>query len=352
MNYPLLLAANRNSITLVIIIITSIVIFLFFIIKFLIKAYSKKTSEWLKDPKRNTTLKDMKLISEQFDLSEKEKNLLWNFLYSKKIPNFYINSKTETFVDNLFKEIINELKTEEKKELLFSIRTKIEQAHKNINVITNTKNITINQRVSILDDDNNQYSSIIANNTPEGLILKVPTDIYGNQIKKTALSKIVFTFEVKNNVAYSVSSRIIRYQDNQTLEMIIAHTSNVNLLHNRSNKRLQMSIPCHFSAVKVSSSGIGDHPKITYTPLEKKYQGRLIDISNEGCCISTNLPIREEQYIYIELSFNGNEINTMIGIIVDSEKIQNSNLIKLHIRFVKIPLKTKNYIYAKIFDYL
>lgn len=351
MNQSLLLAANRNTITLIIIIISSIIVFLFFLLRLLIKTYSKKNAEWNKDPKRPTILKDLKTIAEQFDLTEKEKNLLWSYLYSKKTPNFYINSKNDSFVDNLFKEIFKEITNEEKKEMLFSIRTKIEQAHKNINVITNTKSLLNNQKISILDEDT-QYSSIIINNTQEGLIAKVPSDIYGNFIKKTALSKIVFNFETKNNVAYSVSSRIIRYQENQTKEMVIAHTSNIVLLHNRTNKRLQLSLPCHFSSVKVSSSGIGDHPKIQYAPMENKYEGILIDISNEGCCISTNLPIREDQYIYIELSFDGKEINSMIGIIVDSEKIQNSNLIKLHIRFVKIPLKTKNYIYSKIFDYI
>ena len=91
--------------------------------------------------------------------------------------------------------------------------------------------------------------------------------------------------------------------------------------------------------------------KVEYKPLEKKHRGKISDISAEGCCLETELPIRANQYIYIEVEIAENKTSKIFGKIVAVEVNNSTNQHILHIKFVKIDKTTRNSIYSLVYNY-
>ena len=79
--------------------------------------------------------------------------------------------------------------------------------------------------------------------------------------------------------------------------------------------------------------------------------GKISDISAEGCCLETELPIRANQYIYIEVEIAEDKISKIFGKIVAVEINSSTNKHILHIKFVKIDKTTRNSIYSLIYNY-
>ena len=323
----------------------------FFLINIIIRIFQSSFHKKVNDPNRPTTVQDINYVTQILHLTNEEKNFLQELCKDNKCPNFIMFMRNQAKIDALFKTIIHTIEDERKKAILYSIRTKIEQDPQNTSFITSTKNILEGQRLMYNDENVEHHPSTVLKNTKEGLIVQVPKNIYGDEIKPKPLSKINFSFETKNLIAYTFQTRIVRYQNTQENEMVISHTNNLEVLVRRNQKRIPYKPQCVFSAVKVSSGGLGKNPKVSYEALPKKHEGTLMDISANGCSLQTNMPISKGQYIYIEFRMDAEAIEKAFGKIVNATTTQ-TKLTILHIEFVKISLETRNKIYKKVYDYV
>ena len=86
-----------------------------------------------------------------------------------------------------------------------------------------------------------------------------------------------------------------------------------------------------------------------YIVSEKEYEGKITNISAGGCCIQTDLPIKEKQYIGIILPDTGID-ETIVGIIRRTRRLPTGKL-ALHIQFIQISLATKNRIHTLVYKY-
>ena len=75
-----------------------------------------------------------------------------------------------------------------------------------------------------------------------------------------------------------------------------------------------------------------------------------MDVSTGGCRITTNMPIKPEQFIYIRGKLNAQDEDVVIGTIVRTTK-RLDGLFILHIRFVKIAREVENRIQALVCQY-
>lgn len=322
-----------------------------FFTNFVVKLLATKTKKNLLDPNRKTTKRDISKIAQILNLTTEEKNFLWKLCQENSVKNLCVELKDENFVDSIFKKEYSLIKNDENlTSLLFSVRNKIE-FQKNSNMTLNSSRIIPTNSQMTLIIENNRYKTTLIENTKEGLILSAPKDNMGNEVIIPTLSKINLVFSLANNVAYDMSSRLIRYQTRVIKEIIVSHSNNISILQRRNFLRLPFNTECVFSAVHVNLNEQKKDGKIEYKPLEKKHIGKFTDISASGCCIETDLPIKPEQYIYIELELSQNEPESIIGKIVSSEINKVNNLNILHINFVKIAQKTRSKIFSMVYDY-
>ena len=83
---------------------------------------------------------------------------------------------------------------------------------------------------------------------------------------------------------------------------------------------------------------------------EKSNEGILLNISEGGCCIKTNLAIKENQNILIHLPFLQTD-EQIIGIIKHTRKFTDKTF-ALHIQFINLSIKTKNLILSYVYNFL
>lgn len=323
----------------------------FFIINVIIRNLQNRYHQSLLNPNRPTTQRDIHYLGEILKLTAIEKNTLYDVCKENKCPNFAMLMRNQKNIDELFKSIINKTLDEKKKSILYSIRSKIEQDPNNTSFISSTTNIKEGQKLRYYDEFLDQHQTEVLKNNKEGLVLRVPKNIFGDDIRPTPLSKINFSFETKNLIAYTFQTRLIRYQDGVENEMVVSHTNNLEVLIRRNQKRIVYNPLCTFSAVKVVSGGLGKNPKISYEALSKKYQGSLIDISANGCSMQTHMPISKGQFIYIEFRVDAESIENAYGKIVNTTTNTQTKQTNLHIEFVKISLESRNKIFKLVYNY-
>lgn len=324
----------------------------FLIANIFLKTARNSAKKKASDPHRLSTYNDVKFITKDLLLTNDEKELLWEICKIHKVPNIIAFMKNQTLLDELFKTVFLSASDEQKKALLFSIRNKIEQDKHNTTLISSTKNIQIGQKITYIDENHDQYASEVLDNVPDGLVLVVPKNIYGDELRPKPLSKITLSFETKNYIAYRLLTRVVRYQQRVYSELVVSHTNNLEILHRRNQRRIPYNPVCVFSAVKVTTGGKGKSPSVEYTPLDHRYEGKLLDISSEGCSIQTNLAVKKQQYIYIEFKLDDSSTDSVYGLIVETTKSTQTNLNTLHVHFVRMKLETRNKIYRLVYEYM
>ncbi len=325
----------------------TIVFFTNFFVKFLEKNKKKN----LLNPDRKTTKKDIQTIGDLLKLTTEEKNLLWNICNKYSVLNLYIELKNEKFIDSIFKKEFEQISQDDNScEILFSIRNKIDVYRNSGMVLNSSRVIPANQKMTFMINED-RYDTSVIENTNEGLILSVPKNIFGDEINIPTLTKINLIFSMTNNVAYNMTTRIIRYQTRTLKEIVVTHSNNIEILHRRNFTRMPFNTECIFSAVQVTTGGNKKDVEVEYKPMEKKHTGKITDLSAEGCCLETELPIRPNQYIYIEVEITENVKSHIFGKIVAVEINKSTNMHILHINFVKIDKKTKNSIFSLVYNY-
>lgn len=324
----------------------------FLVVNILLKILRTSTSKKTNNPDRLTTFNDIKNIAKELNLNNDEKDFLWDICKNQNVKNFNCYMKNQSQVDDLFKNTVKTLTNETQKALLYSIRNKIEQDKHNTVLISSTKNIQIGQKITYIDENHDQYPSEVIDSGQDGLVLIVPKNIYGDELRPAPLSKITLSFETKNYIAYRLITRVVRYQQRNISELVVSHTNNLEILHRRNQRRIPYDPQCLFAAVKVSTGGNGKSPNVNYEPLEHRYEGKLIDISSEGCSIQTNLAVKKQQYIYIEFKLDDSSNDSVFGLIVETTQNSQTKVHTLHINFVRMKLETRNKIYKLVYEYM
>ncbi len=338
-----------------------VLLFVLFILKKLRDRYTKEADYSSQSANKITDGAILYRITKMYEFDQKEYAFLKKICTAKKIPNleyaFHFDAPSDQFFITKFNEITSQTNKKDdtvqnELSLLFSIKQKVDNSRKTLSNLTSTAAIPTGDSIYYFSDTKEQFETKILDNTKNELILSIPKDIFNNPIRPPALSKISLLYQTKNGTAYLSDVRIIRYQNTTGAgEMVTTHCNNMQSYQRRQFKRINMNIPCLFSAVKITTGGAGSKADITYTPMERKYTGQLLELSAGGCSIMTNMNIREKQYIYTELKIDQDQADSVIGLIVNTTPITDKRQYVLHILFVKITSKTRNKIFARVYEY-
>ena len=345
------------------VIITLVCAALIFVVNLIIRNLKKNINTEIKDINRITKASDIAHLTKIYNFTEAESFFLRNLCKTQNIPNleyiFRSEQESETFFENHYTEL-KERETEDDDALqyklsqLFSIRQKVENARKTFSNLTSTTSLPVNQRIFYVADNKEQFECKIIDNIKEGLVLTIPKDLFGHEIRLPELTKVSVIYQTKSGVAYLANVRIIRYQDSPSGSMmVVTHCNNMQSYQRRQSRRVGVNTNCTFSAVKVvtNNSQNGKLSKISYEPLANQYHGHISEISAGGCSLQTNLSIRENQYIYIRMKIDGKTEDNIVGMIVSNTPSPDNSMFILHILFVKLSRKTRNKIYSLFYEY-
>lgn len=349
--------SNLVSIAVFILIVLSILIAL----RYVFASLGRSFMEAMRG-KRRTSLDSalLKISGIRMGLNRNEIDFLDNFCRTCGIVELPLISSTEYCISTplklIYRKICNReknvpaLQTENDKLMLFTIIHKIENAKRNLTMITNSSVFREGLAVMYSGADGIRYPSAILKNDEEGMILAIASDKNGVKIKPAPLSKINIYLELKTGIAYHIEARIIRYQVRRRFEeMVVMHTNNIQSMLQRKFKRISVSLPCTFHAVQISEGQTANEKR--YTPKERSYTGTINDISAGGCKLKTVLPIKAGQYMQIDVQLKGERTDNIIGTVVRARKNEDTRDVVLHIRFVRMKKYARNTIFALTYDY-
>ena len=351
-----------NSTVLNILFIFSLIIMFLLVINLIFGKNIKNNSSRKINPKKATKVSDINKISNIYNLTLEQKKLLINICKKKTIPNLEVNFHSENFCNNFFMtqyydirknaNNLSEDEIENQISVLFALRQKIENAKKQLSNLSSSIAIPEGHTLFLYNNEKEVFYAEILKNTKENIYISIPKSSLGVTIELEPLSKITFYYQTTSGTAYIFESRVVRYENQEEKNiLVITHSNNLRCYQRRQYKRIDINKTCTFSAVKTTSLANGKDVNIKYEPLEKKHLGKLLEISAGGCSISTNLNIKEKQYIFIEFELDDKSKDTVVGLIVDTETTVGNSYV-LHIVFVNINKKTRNKIFSKVYEYL
>lgn len=334
--------------------ILTVIIFLIYVIFNKISKYKNSDKYKQKEINRITTYSDVKKYAKINNLSKQEFNILWNVCSITKCLNINYLLKSNNAVNELFHNAYNLLIqdttfSDEKLDDFFITLFKIETLIAEYKKIPSTRSIPISTVIFFISETGEQYPFCMIKNNKDFFTVEVPEFIYSSHRKPKTLIRTRFTFKTNDGLSYNFISRIIRYDktpDDKYL-MIIAHTDQLSCQAQRHYKREFFEQECTFTPIRINKNQVKNND--IYIVSEKKYKGKITNISAGGCCIQTNLPIREQQHIGVLLPELGIE-ETIVGIIKRTRKLPNG-LFALHIQFIHLSLKAKNKIYLFVYKY-
>jgi len=177
------------------------------------------------------------------------------------------------------------------------------------------------------------------------LFVETPKNVLGSLIKIPKGTRITILFFTKSNKGFSFETRVVGYSTyNGHPIMQLAHSNQLRFLSQRRYRRRQSVIACSLFLVYVE----GDKKKQRLIVDKRKVQGSIQDISVGGCSMKIMAPIKVGARFKIE--FMQGDVNiAALGQVLRSNRTGMNTII--HVKFLKIPLKSMNLINAFVYEY-
>ncbi len=348
--------AHRGDIAIIIIllIIVAAVLGIAFFIWLKAKTYYQSEQYLEKERSRKTKLKDVQKLAKANNLTQEDINIIWEVCRLTDANNILYSIKSNKEVNELFHTAYDIMKqqnlfTDEKMNAFFSTLFKLEMIVAQTKKVLSTRQTPAGCVVFFISNEGEQYPFTVTQNQKDFFTAEIPEFIYKSPRRPELLTRSRFTFRTSDGLSYNLVTRIIRYNEGNDgkFYMVISHSEQLECQAQRHFKRDFFESQCNFKAVKVNENPQKGEERYSFS--EKEYPGKLTNISAGGCCIQTDLPIKEKQYIGVKLPEAGIE-ETIIGIIRRTRKLPSGKL-ALHIQFIQISLKTKNRIHTLVYKY-
>ncbi|MCR4579342.1 MAG: PilZ domain-containing protein [Treponema sp.] len=353
------LEARASAPVFLIILILLIIAGLIGLLFFLSVQYSKykKSEKYIqKCQLRKTKRADVVELGKKQNFNSHEINLIWKICNITDFPNINYNLKTVDDVDTLFRTAYSKLKEEnyfsdERLDLFYTLDYKLEMMVTLRKSISSTRQIPVSSSVSYISSSGEQFILKVLENNSESMRLELPDFLLNSKEKPETLVKSRFTYKTNEGLTYNYIARVIRFEskelEGQTINsMVISQSEQLDSQAQRHFKREFIEEACSFCSLKF---GEDKHTgQLLYIFSDKFYKGKLVNISAGGCCIHTNLPVKEKQNLGVTINNYG--ISKLPGIIRKTRRLPGGKF-ALHIQFTKINLATKNKIQSFIYKF-
>lgn len=348
------LASRQNPVIYLVLVVATVVVAVFVGVwsVAMLRKKERESPEFKKrEMTRQTKFRDVISLAKKYSLKEEFIPILWYVCRTFKIPNIYYSIKSFDKLDGFFKSAYLSLKntaSEEKINNLFKLKFYLDKIFAESVVYHTTRTIPTETKLTMLLKKGATVPCGLEENAENFLAVEIPSQFYDTETKPEPMTKIAFIFHSPSGMPHAFVSRILRYQELfEKKVMYVSHSSDVITNARRHNKRVDVDEKCRFTAVSVKKDEDG---KKIFIPKNKKYAGKLTNISGGGCCIASNLPIKEGQLVGLEFDLFDGTIKT-VATIVKSRKTNVTGVYSLHMKYVSLSTENQNKILAKVYNY-
>jgi hypothetical protein len=299
--------------------------------------------------------KEIREVAARCNLSDNQADFFMRLCARYRISNPLYLLRNEKILDELFSRAFHALQTgdtatkdaEVSKTILFTLREAIDNYRKLSTVIKSTRSVERGMELLLVTPQEEQYPTVVLENSARGLVCRLPRDEFGNEIRLPIWSKVDLFFSTDNGQSYRCTTRILRYESG-TRETygIIAHTDSLKPLPNRQHERMEINLSCRFRHVRVANVVSGKQTIHKFYPEGTDYPATICDISAGGCSLKTLYPPQVKDYIEIQCTLDGKSPDTMTGKVINLADSGGSSGTVVHIKFAKMPRATMNRIFS------
>ncbi|MCL2600328.1 MAG: PilZ domain-containing protein [Treponema sp.] len=230
--------------------------------------------------------------------------------------------------------------------VLFATRNIIEN-YTDTATVTSTRQIYDNTMAMVIQDGHS-YETRVISSQGETLIIEHPVNSKGSPLAIPKGSKINIAFFNKSSKGFSVTSRVIDSIETMNRRILkLAHSNKIKKLSNRRFRRRQTIISTGFYLVNVDTALNRKEKRLLVD--KRQFVGSIMDISVGGCSIKTGAPIKAGQKIKIEFTREDNFTVAALGEVLRTNRTGFNTV--MHIKFLKIPRKSLNFINAMVYEY-
>ncbi|MCR5494042.1 MAG: PilZ domain-containing protein [Treponema sp.] len=351
------LASRQNPVIYVTIVIGLVIIAVFFAFWFIQKKVKqwRSTPEWIKkESERATTKKDVMEFADKNSLSPELADLLWRICKKYVIRNINYSIKEFADIDGFFKRYYDEIKNlpNMEKEIngTFFLKFQMGKIFAASEKVSSTRYLTKDSRISEIFPDGSKIAFKVYENRKEDILIEITDSFFNSEDKPKDMDKVAFTFSSSSGMPYAFVSRLIRYETlpNGKHVMHVSHSNDLIVKQQRNFKRINLTEKCKISSVK---SEVSKRGKVTLLASENRYDCTLLNVSGGGCCISTNLPVKEGQLINTMISTPLGAVE-IYGKIIKTRKAKTQGLFNLHVQFTDISIEEQNKIFCKVYNFM
>lgn len=352
-----LIVARQNPFVYLVLVVLAIFIFLTLSIWVWMKILKKKheSPEYIaKMAALPTTYNHVLKISNKLNLSKEETQLLWKVCHNTKCKNILYSYTDDDYIESVFKAEYQHLRKADASDKLlldfFHLRFHIYKVVNFSRYITSSHNIPVGTVLSYPAPSGFQYQFTLVKNEENGLYLSVPDTLEeSSQDRPAKLDKLALVFSLANAQQYAILTRVIQFlkMPNGENLLLTTHSNTVCPQSRRTSMRFAVNRDCAFSAVEVSKAADGE---LSFKAKENVYNGTIVDLSEGGCKLFSDLPIKQKQYIYLRFDILGEETG-IFGQIADTRTDYDSGMYSIHIAFKQTDLKTRVNLLSDLYDW-
>lgn len=314
----------------------------------------KKSPKYIeKEKNRTTTYKDIKNFAKYYHLTPDQTKMLWDVCRITKCHNFSYLLKDIQQIYSLFKTAyqyyVDAGISGEKLTNFFNLLYKVENIAELDDNLKTTKSLKAGAIVFYLNPKGEQFPFYVIRNTPDYFLLEIPEFLFNSEKRPKPLERQRFTYKNSEGTDFNFISRIQRYEQSSDKQcfILVAHTDKIESTVQRHYRRQYIDKEAKFFAIKINEQAKGNDDIFIYS--NKMYSAQVSNISAGGCCINTQLPVKESQHIGLDFSeFNISE--KIVGIIRRTRKLPEGGF-ALHIQFIKISPESKNKLFLLIYNF-
>jgi hypothetical protein len=165
------------------------------------------------------------------------------------------------------------------------------------------------------------------------------------------LSKINLMIQGKNEVAFTTSVRVIRYQVRQgDPVVVVTHATQFQPFLKHEYVYIPARIPCQLQAV-ISKPDSHEADTVTYEAEGRTYNAILLNYSGTSCNIVLKNTINVHQLLQVKTKINGHDIDEMVVMVMNVVSNEEQHAFLIHANFVKLSERTKNYILSRVYAF-
>ena len=235
---------------------------------------------------------------------------------------------------------------------LFRIKQAIERNSQKSQVINNSRQLKVNQAVTISSDGTTRHNSRIVANLRDVIALQIPFDAANNQIRWKKWSTLSIAFWKPNGEAYSFQTKVTGYNLLKGIScLFVQHSQRITKGQQRRFRRKILEKPSYFYPVRILTTGSGkNQARRAFVETKRGSIGTVIEVSAGGCSIRTSYPLKKGDLIKVEFETERGIPISIFGKVVNSRPAEPLGSI-MHVMFTRVSKSSLNKINSFVYDY-